>query len=89
VLTEVERTSQGSRVARCCSLTTVVLVIVVLMTCASVSDRQSMNVSLRVHFTLTDLDYHPIRDVPVRVVFGSDPDWQRKGNGYRFVTDMA
>ena len=31
-------------------------------------------VTLDVAFKLTDLDYHPLPNVPVRLVFGSDPD---------------
>jgi hypothetical protein len=45
------------------------------------------DVSLRVRFTLTDLDYRPIAGAPVRVVFGSDREWQHQGSGHRFITD--
>jgi hypothetical protein len=42
---------------------------------------------LDVTFRLTDLDYKPIAGAPVRIVFGSDPDWQAPDAGRRFVTD--
>jgi hypothetical protein len=44
-------------------------------------------VSLDVTFKLTDLDYKPLAGAPIRVVFGSDPDWQGGDAGHRFVTD--
>ena len=44
-------------------------------------------VPLDVTFKLTDLDYKPVAGAPVRVVFGSDPDWQAPNAGRRFVTD--
>ena len=44
-------------------------------------------VALAVTFTLTDLDYKPLPGVPVRVVFGSDPNWQQADAGHRLVTD--
>src|SRR4051812_29578947 len=44
-------------------------------------------VSLDVTFKLTDLDYKPLAGVPVRVVFGSDPDWQKGDAGHRLITD--
>lgn len=56
-------------------------------TCAPAGGLQRTDVPLRVRFTLTDLDYRPISDAAVRVVFGSDPDWQRQSSGHRFVTD--
>ncbi|MGB8352366.1 MAG: hypothetical protein WCD79_00605 [Chthoniobacteraceae bacterium] len=43
--------------------------------------------TLDVTFKLTDLDYHPLPHVPVRVVFGSDPDWRSPDAGYRLETD--
>lgn len=46
-------------------------------------------VDLDVQFKLTGLDYTPIPNEPVRVVFGSDPDWQSPASGHRFVTDAA
>jgi len=44
-------------------------------------------VSLNVTFKLTDLDYHPLAGVPVRLLFCCDKDWQDPNAGYRFVTD--
>jgi hypothetical protein len=44
-------------------------------------------VALDVTFKLTDLEYHPLPNVPVRLVFGSDPDWQGAAAGKRVVTD--
>src|ERR1700722_147332 len=43
--------------------------------------------TLDVTFKLTDLDYKPLPHVPVRIIFGSDPDWQNPDAGYRIVTD--
>jgi hypothetical protein len=42
---------------------------------------------LEVHFKLTDVDYHPVTGVPVRLVLGTRQDWQEPGSGNRFVTD--
>src|SRR3954463_14701482 len=44
-------------------------------------------VDLDVQFRLTDLDYAPIANEPVRIVFGTDADWQASTTGPRFVTD--
>ena len=44
-------------------------------------------VALDVTFKLTDLDYKPIANAPVRVVFGSEKDWQAPGAGRKIVTD--
>jgi hypothetical protein len=44
-------------------------------------------VTLDVAFKLTDLEYHPLANVPVRLVFGSDADWQGPKAGNRIVTD--
>ena len=44
-------------------------------------------VVLDVRFKLTDLDYQPLPGTAVRLVFGSDADWQAPSSGYRFVTD--
>src|SRR5262245_15100259 len=55
--------------------------------CAPTASVQRREVQLRVRFALTDLDYRPIAGAPVRVVFGSDPDWQRRSSGHRFTTD--
>ena len=67
------------------SLAPVVLT-ALLTTCAPAASVQRTDVRLQVRFTLTDLDYRPIAGAPVRVEFGSDPDWQRPSSGYRFVT---
>ncbi len=68
-------------------LPAVVLVAAFVTTCAPAASVQRTSVALRVRFTLTDLDYRPIAGAPVRVVFGSDPGWQRQDSGYRFLTD--
>jgi hypothetical protein len=44
-------------------------------------------VTLDVTFTLTDLAYKPIAGVPVRLVFGSDAEWQGTTAGQTFTTD--
>lgn len=44
-------------------------------------------ISLDVSFRLTDLEYHALPNVPVRLVFGSQRDWQGASTGKRFVTD--
>jgi hypothetical protein len=49
----------------------------------------ALGVDLDVQFRLTDLDYKPIANEPVRVVFGSDPDWRAPTSGHRLVTDAA
>jgi hypothetical protein len=48
---------------------------------------QAQPVTLDVTFKLTDLENHPLPNVPARVVFGSDPDWQSAGTGKRVITD--
>ena len=50
---------------------------------------EAQPVLLDATFTLTDLDYKPLAGVPVRLVFGSEPDWQGPAAGRRFVTDAA
>jgi hypothetical protein len=60
---------------------------VLLTGCAPAAGVQLREVQVRVRFALTDLDYRPIAGAPVRVVFGSDPDWQRRSSGHRFTTD--
>ena len=52
---------------------------------ASARDRDA--VSLDVRFELTDLAYQPIPGADVRLVFGSDRDWQSPDAGQRFTTD--
>ena len=44
-------------------------------------------VPVDVSFKLTDLDYKPLANVPVRIVFSSDPGWQSANAGRRIVTD--
>ena len=51
------------------------------------SSAHAQPVTLDVTFRLTDLEYRPLGNVPVRLVFGSDPDWQHAGTGKRIVTD--
>ena len=56
--------------------------------CGSDSDAAGATpVSLAVRFKLTDLDYKPLPESEVRLVFGSDADWQSPSVGHRFVTD--
>ena len=62
----------------------VALVAIALLVSAIV---RSQPVTLEVSFRLTDLDYKPLGGVPVRLVFGSEPDWQGANSGHRFVTD--
>src|SRR5262245_11774688 len=50
-------------------------------------DRPQSAVPLAVRFKLTDLDYKPIPQANVRLVFGSDKNWQDANAGTRFVTD--
>jgi len=42
-------------------------------------------VSLDVDFKLTDIDYHPLAGVPLRLVFGTK-DWQAADAGVRIIT---
>ncbi len=44
-------------------------------------------VAVDVVFKLTDLEYKPLANVPARVVFTSEPEWQGPGAGQRVVTD--
>lgn len=54
---------------------------------AAAPDAQAQPVTLNVSFRLTDLDYHGLPNVPVRLVFGSERNWQGPSAGKRFVTD--
>jgi hypothetical protein len=51
------------------------------------TDAAAQPVSLDVAFKLTDLDYKPIANAPVRVVFGSEKGWLAPGAGRKIVTD--
>lgn len=51
------------------------------------TDATAQSVTLDVTFKLVDLDYKPIPNSPVRVVFGSDKDWRAPAAGRRIVTD--
>jgi hypothetical protein len=46
-------------------------------------------VALDVEFKLTDLEYRPLPGVPVRLVLGTQPDWEAASAGHRFVTDAG
>ena len=52
-----------------------------------VSTANAQSVMLDVNFKLTDLDYKPLPNTPVRLVFGADKDWQSPTAGQQFVTD--
>jgi hypothetical protein len=52
-----------------------------------VSKASAQPVIVEVNFKLTDLDYKPLPDAPVRLVFGSDKDWQSPTAGQQFITD--
>ena len=49
--------------------------------------QQQHEVTLDVHFQLTDPDYKPLRNVAARVVFGSEAAWQSANAGTRVTTD--
>lgn len=51
------------------------------------STAAAQTVPLDVSFKLTDLDYKPLSNVPVRIVFASDSGWQGASAGRRIVTD--
>ena len=51
------------------------------------TDATAQPVTLDVTFKLTDLDYKPIANAPVRIVFGADKDWLAPGAGRKIVTD--
>src|SRR2546430_16287545 len=54
---------------------------------SSVADAPAQNVTLDVTFKLTDPDYRPLAGVPVRIVFGTEKDWQSKDAGRKIITD--
>jgi hypothetical protein len=84
---EGDRRHRQDGMVTCYSLAMVIAVAGFLATCVPAASVHRTDVSLRVRFTLTDLDYRPVAGAPVRVVFGSDPHWQRQSSGHRFVTD--
>ena len=47
----------------------------------------AQSVPVDVSFKLTDLDYKPLANVPVRIVFSSDAGWRNANAGRRIVTD--
>ena len=51
------------------------------------TDATAQPVTLDVTFKLTDLDYKPIANAPVRIVFGADKDWLAPGAGRKIVSD--
>ena len=53
--------------------------------CACPADAKP--VALDVRFKLTDLEYKPLPGVPIRLVFGSDANWQSASAGQKFTTD--
>jgi hypothetical protein len=58
-----------------------------LLLSSIVSKASAQPVIVEVNFQLTDLDYKPIPNTPIRLVFASDKDWQSATAGQRFVTD--
>ena len=61
------------------------LVCVAIVAFFIVRSGASKTVSLDVEFKLTDLDYHPLSGVPLRLVLGAS-DWQAPGVGTKIVT---
>ena len=68
---------------------TIGAVLVVLAMCGVSGEAGDDRVALTVEFKLTDLEYKPLPSAPVRLVFGSTPDWQGADAGHRFVTDAS
>ena len=68
------------------SLAAIAWVFATIGPCAA-ADPPALPVTLDVTFKLTDPNYAPIPNVPVRVVFGSEKDWQAPGAGHKIVTD--
>jgi hypothetical protein len=58
-----------------------------LLLSSIVSKASAQPVIVEVNFQLTDFDYKPIANTPIRLVFASDKDWQSATAGQRFVTD--
>jgi hypothetical protein len=57
------------------------------LACGWCSAAGAETTTLDVHFKLTDIDYKPLPNVPVRLIFGCDNDWQSKDAGRKFATD--
>ena len=47
----------------------------------------AQTVRLDVRFKLTDMDYQPLANQPVRITFGPDGDWMAPDTGQRGMTD--
>jgi len=61
---------------------------ILLMTALFAQPRSAQDLQpLAVRFQLTDLDYKAIANAPVRVVVGSNGDWQAASAGHAGVTD--
>jgi hypothetical protein len=56
---------------------TIGAVLVVLAMCGVSGEAGDDRVVLTVECKLTDLEYKPLPSAPVRLVFGSTPDWRR------------
>ena len=68
------------------SFAAILLALATIRLCAA-ADPPALPVTLDVTFKLTDPNHAPIPNVPVRVVFGSEKDWQAPGAGRRISTD--
>jgi len=68
------------------SFAAILLALATIRLCAA-ADPPRLPITLDVTFKLTDPNYAPIPNVPVRVVFGSEKDWQAPGGGRRINTD--
>jgi hypothetical protein len=62
------------------------LVLAMIGPCAA-ADPPAQTVTLDFTFKLTDPNYAPLTNAPVRVVFGSEKGWQSPGAGRKIVTD--
>lgn len=58
-----------------------------LLGMALLSPLHAQTVTLEVRFKLTDLEYRPIAGEKVRVVIGTNGDWQMPGSGHACTTD--
>ena len=70
-----------------CVLFGLVVVLGGLLIFSGVIPVSSQQVSLTVTFRLTDLQYQPLADVPVRLILPCEKNWQEPDSGYRLVTD--